>query len=237
MMQFFLKCQAKEVLMSGITLITKPDDEPVSLSEAKEYLRIDDQVDDTLVRSLILTATEWAENQTARSLINRTLKLSIDGIQEIEESLTEGMTTAPFKQFYQNYIEIPFAPLQSVTHIKYFSDTDVESTWATSNYYVDTVREPARVVLRDGGTYPTDLRNANGIEVTFVAGYGENPTDVPEAIRVAILQYITFLYEHRGDFERFPPPKLPSVLNQLLQPYKIVRFSNSSFRQKYMAGY
>lgn len=223
--------------MSGITTVTAAVDLPITLTEAKEYLRLDEQVDDSIVRSYIIAGTSWAENQTARSLINRTLKLSIDGISEIEEPLTEGIKTAPYKQFYKNYIEIPFAPLQSVTHVKYYSDSDVESTWATSNYYVDTVREPARIVLRDGGSFPTDLRKANGIEITFVSGYGENPSDVPEPIRVAILQYVTFLYEHRGDFERFPPPKLPTVLNQLLQPYKILRFSDSSFKQRYLAGY
>ena len=36
---------------------------------------------------------------------------------------------------------------------------------AASRYYVDNVREPARVVLRQGETFPTALRVANAIKV------------------------------------------------------------------------
>ncbi len=223
--------------MSGITEITKPADEPVTLSEIKDYLRLDDQVDDGLLRGLIITARNHAETYTGRNLIQRTMKLSLDGLTEIERPLKEGFATGPFMAHYRNYIELPMGKIQSVTQVKYYDDGDNESTWATSNYYVDTAREPGRIVLRDGGNFPTDLRKANGIEVTYVGGYGENPTDVPESIRTAILQQVTFMYEHRGDFERFPPPKPPVIINQLLQPYKIMRFSNTATGYAYAARF
>ena len=34
-----------------------------------------------------------------------------------------------------------------------------------------------------------------------MAGYGANRSDIPEAIRLGILNIIAFNYEHRGDFE------------------------------------
>jgi len=217
--------------MSGLSVVTAATDLPLSMTETKEYLRLDEQVDDLLIRGLILSANEFVENITHRSLITRTLKLSIDATYRDDIPIRSGVYTAPYKSFYKSFIELPNAPVQSVTHVKYFNDSDVESTWATSNYYVDIEREPARIVLRDGGTFPTDLRKSNGLEVTYLAGYGNNPSDIPETLRLAMLQYVTFLYEHRGDFERFPPPQPPSIMQTLLQPYKIYKFGDSSFAQ------
>jgi len=214
--------------MSGIVTVTEPSIEPVSVVEAREHLRLDDDVDESLVFSLILAARQWAENYTGRSLINRTMQMYLDGFTEVDTSLWEGTRTGIHITNYQNYIELVSAPVSAVSSIKFYNDADTQGTWATSNYYVDTVREPARILLRDGGTYPTNLRAANGLEINYTAGYGANRTDVPEAIRVAILQYMTFMYEHRGDVEQnnIVPPKL---CGQLLNSYRILRYGSNPY--------
>jgi hypothetical protein len=215
--------------MSGLTIVTPPSIEPLTNAETINYLRLDSGVDNMLVESLITTARTWVEDYTKRTLINTTLKLSLDSVYGNQIPMYDGVYTAPYKSSSLNFIELPQSPVSSVTHVKYFNDSDTESTWATSNYYVDLVRHPARIVLRDGGSWPTDLRNANGIEVTYVAGYGSNRSDVPEPIRTAMLQYIVYLYEHRGDFERFPPPEPPKILTSLLLPFTTLRYGVSSF--------
>ena len=40
--------------MSGLVTVTEPSIEPVSVIEAREHLRLDDDVDESLVFSLIL---------------------------------------------------------------------------------------------------------------------------------------------------------------------------------------
>lgn len=212
--------------MSGLTIVTAPTIEPLTSAETINYLRLDSGVDNMLIESLITTARNWVENYTNRTMINTTYKLSLDNISELDVPIKEGLYTAPYKSMYLDYIELPRSPVSSVTHVKYFNDSDTESTWATSNYYVDTARVPSRIVLRDGGSWPTDLRNANGIEVTYVAGYGSNRSDVPEAIKTAMLQYIINLYEHRGDDEgRNLNP--PMMVTSLLQPYVVMRYGVS----------
>ena len=90
--------------------------------------------------------------------------------------------------------------------------------------------------MRDGGTWPTDLRNANGIEVLYIAGYGDTRATIPEPIRVAMLEYIAFLYEHRGDDEgRALNP--PMMIRSLLQPYVIMRYGVSPFNGGMAVGY
>jgi hypothetical protein len=222
--------------MSGLVTVTEPSIEPISVIEARDHLRLDDDVDETLVYSLILAARQWGENYTGRSFISRTMQMYLDGFSELDSPLWEGTRTGIHITNYQNYIEIAGAPVSAVSSIKYYNDADAVSTWATSNYYVDIISEPQRIVLRDSGTFPTNLRAANGLEINYTSGYGTNRTDVPEAIRVALMQYMTFMYEHRGDFERFPPPKPPAILKQLLDPYKILRFGTNAYSNTFKNG-
>ncbi len=218
--------------MSGLTITTAPANEPLDAAETISYLRIDSGVDTTLIDNLIQAARFWCEDYINRTLLTTTFTLSLDRIGERDEYLREGIYTGAYQVPYLNYIELPRSPVQSVTHIKSYTDDNTASTLATSNYYEDLVREPARIVLRDGGSWPTDLRNANGIEVQYVAGYGDSRGTVPEPIRVAMLEYVSFLYEHRGDDEgRTLNP--PMMIKSLLQPYQIMRFGVSAFNGGY----
>ncbi len=84
--------------------------------------------------------------------------------------------------------------------IKYYDTANTESTFAASSYFVDTKSEPARIFLAYGQSWPTStLRPANGICVTFIAGYGDAAANVPENIKQAMLLLIGHLYEHRED--------------------------------------
>jgi len=222
--------------MSGLKIVTGPAVTPVSRTEARNHLRLDDDVDDSQVRSYIQSATNYVENYTGRFLISRTCQMMLDGRLNVEEQIYNGYRTGHSSIPYVGHIEIAANPVISVESIKYYSDDDTEYTWAASNYYVDTFSEPAKIVLRDGGTYPSDMRAANGLAINFTAGYGANPSSIPEDIRVSILQYMTFLYEHRGDFERFPPPKPPLVLSSLLNPYRILRFGAHPYGAIRMTG-
>ena len=214
--------------MAGISVVTEANDDAVSFSETVEYLRLDEQVDTRVIKNLILASTNFVENYTGRALINRTLKLSVDNMDEVDTPLWEGTRIGPDMTLRKNYIELPKAPISSVTHIKHYDDSDNATTFATSKYYVDSVREPARIVLRTGETFPNALRVANAIEITYVAGYGATGSSVPEALRLAMLQYITFNYEHRGELES-GNPRLPQSLKMLMNPYRLVTFSTYPF--------
>tara|TARA_R110000868_G_scaffold61095_1_gene185817 strand:+ start:195 stop:863 length:669 start_codon:yes stop_codon:yes gene_type:complete len=220
--------------MSGLKVITGPALEPISRIEAREHLRLDEDVDDRQIRIYIQAARNWAENYTGRAFINRTMKMYLDGFSAVDEPLWEGMRTGPSVIKYNNYLQLALNPVYSVTSIKYFSDNDTEYTWGTENYYADIISEPAKIVIRDGGTYPTDLRAANGLEINFIAGYGENPSDVPESIKVAMLQFMSFIYEHRGDYEG--SIEAPRVVRSLLDPYKIYRFNSDPYNKLLMTG-
>ena len=213
--------------MGGQSVTTDASIDPLTYSEIRDYLRLDEGVDETLLITLLKMATQYVEKFTGRALINRTITLFIDGVDEIDLALWEGTRVAPDMSIRKRYIELPTTPVSSVTSISSFSDNDTETTFASTKYFVDTAREPARVYLRDGQAWPQSLRVANGLKIVYVAGYGSNRTDVPEAIRLGILNIIAFNYEHRGDFEGVL--RQPAMVQSLLQPYRKLSFTNNPF--------
>ena len=120
------------------------------------------------------------------------------------------------------------SPVSQVQFIKYYDDSDTATTFATSNYYVDTVNEPARVVLRRGQTFPDSgsLRVANAYQIRFDAGYGTAAKDVPQTLKQALNLYISHLYENREIYTDIIQRPIPMSIHSLLLPYRIVRFGS-----------
>jgi len=165
---------------------TAPSVEPVTLYEAKIQLRIDESPDaahrdDDYVTSLIEACRKWCEAFQNRAYITQTWDLYLDEF--------------PGK----DYIEIPLPPLQSVTYLKYKDTDGTLQTWGTSNYVVDINREPGRIALAYGISWPLIYDEMQAVQIQFIAGYGDAATSVPEAVKTAIKLKITELYENRGD--------------------------------------
>ncbi len=207
--------------MAGIQITTAPTQEPLSLQEVKEYLRVEDSTDERLLRPFIETARRIAEEHLGRSLMTQTLSMFVDAYDELADPLWEGTRTGPYLNYYKNYINLPRSPVQSVTAVSTFDDSDNETTMAASKYYVDNVREPARIVLRQGETFPTALRVANAIKVVYVTGYTSAYT-VPEPIRMGMMQHIAYLYEHRGDMYEAAAP-MPPIVKTMYAPYVVMK--------------
>lgn len=190
----------------ALKLITAPAAEPVSASEAKSHLRVDTTADDTYVGTLITVARQNVESHLRRALISQTWEVVLDA-------------------FPAGVIRLPKPPLASVTSIKYTDDEGNESTYSSDNYVVDSDTEPGRVVLKSGQTWPAvTLAAANGVRVRYVAGYGAAGSNVPQAIRQAILLVIGSLYENREDVlvaQGVSIGVLPFGVVALLAPYRI----------------
>lgn len=93
-------------------------------------------------------------------------------------------------------IRLARPPLQSVTHIKYLTSENVLTTWASTEYTVDAITEPARVVTAYNKGIPMDqLAPVNAIVVRYVTGYG-SATDVPASVKLAIKMMIAYRFEN-----------------------------------------
>lgn len=220
-------------------LLIEPAIEPITLSEAKTHLRVDFTDDDTLITTLIIVARQAVEEFLGRALITQTWQVFYDRFPDFFYGQIDGCditSVGSFElpvNFFQDRgrrrareIELLKPPLQSVTHVKTFDNDDTETTFSTDSYQVSVYGGVAptrgRITLRDGATFPFFTRNADGIEIQFIAGYGDAASDVPEQIKQAMLLIIAKLYEDRGDCDDCDST-MPKTAKLLLNPYRMIR--------------
>ena len=213
--------------MAGLSVQTVETAFAITSAEVKSWLRIDGSDDDTVISTLLKASHNWAKRYTGRSLTTQTLKMSIDSVYDTDIPLQEGNYIGIDQDITRRSILLPQSPVASISSVKYYDDADTESTFASSKYYLDNQGIPARFVLRNGESYPTGLRVANALEITYVAGYG-GASDVPDDIKHACLIYTAWLFEHIGDGTE--KMSAPYQATQLLQPYIIRQFGTNPYR-------
>lgn len=185
-----------------------PAVEPVTLAEAKEQVREDGSDSDTLIAALITAAREYVEERTGRALITQTWSLAMDG-----------------PPCGNDAIRLPRPPLQSVTSVVYVDEAGADQTWAVANYRVDTHSEPARIALASDAVWPIPQFVAGAVTVTYVAGYGDTPDTVPQAIRQAILLLVGHWYDHRSpEVVGTVVGRVGFTVDALLAPYVVQGF-------------
>ncbi len=188
----------------GLSVVTPPANEPVSLAEARKHCRIDHAEDDGLLTGIILAARQWAETYLRRALCTQTLDYTL--------------------ACWPDTIVLPRPPHQSVTSISYVDAAGATQVLASSEYQVDLSSDSLAARIRPAyqKTWPTTrLDTFNPITVRYVAGYGGNPSNVPDAIRSAILLLIGNLYEHREDTVIGTiTSQLPIGARHLMDPYR-----------------
>lgn len=187
-----------------LQLISSPEEEPVSLEEAKLHLRVDFVEDDALIAEMIAAARRHAEMLTQRQIITARWKWMLDG-------------------FPCQTIVLPKSPVQSVLTIEYLDLDGILQTMPVENYTVDVAGEPTRITPVFGQIWPLALPQIGSVSMTFDAGYG-TASDVPEGIKSWIKIRLGSLYAHREEMAvlsrgRIDP--LPFV-DGLLDPYKVV---------------
>lgn len=226
----------------ALKVVSEPSNDPVSLADAKLYLRVTDSADDDLITSLITAATRKVENYINQFLITQTWKVTMDHIPLLQRdsrdsggalsggsSWQEGTFDLPVSEVRSqaDFFHLPRGPVQSISSFNSVGRDD--SLTAFTEFNLDNDSDAPRIYLKSDKTWPTDLRSRNAIQITVVYGYGNNEIDVPGDITTAIKIVLTPLYEDRGcenDAQYAPNGKassMPSGAACLLDPYTIER--------------
>lgn len=196
----------------GLQLVSPPEIRALTLDACKAQLRIedDDTASDYEVAMFIEAVTNQAEKITRRALTTSTWRYSTGGFPA-----------------HGSFLEVPRAPLQSVTHIKYYDTGGTLQTLSSSDYFVDADIEPGRIGLKVGSVWPSTANYSNAVQVTFVAGWARRE-DIPFGLRQAMLYHVAHLYEFRQPVEsgRFgqDPIEIPFTLKSMYAPFRVSRF-------------
>nr|PZN48754.1 MAG: hypothetical protein DIU61_18155 [Bacteroidota bacterium] len=188
-------------------IVTPPASEPVTLSEAKAQLSVTSSAHDTRITSLITTARRQVERYLKRALITQTWKV--------------------YYNCFHAVMELPYPPLQSVTHVKYYDDSGTLQTLSSDLYWEDLASEPGKIVRKYDAVYPELLAGRpNAVEIQYVAGYGD-ADDVPEEIRHAILMLVTDYFDNRGEVVvGSMAQRIPGFIKDLVHDYRMYDFAH-----------
>lgn len=175
---------------------------PVSLTEAKAHLKVDINTDDTLITNLIIASTQLSEEYTNRFFINTV----------INQTCT---TFLDLKSLFKSKVV-------SVTHVKYYDSDNTLQTLTSSNYVVNNQFEPAQINPAVDFSFPDIADRIDAVECKYTVGYGAAASDVPNAIKQAILLTIGNWYANRESviIGRITS-ELPQSALWLLNTYKV----------------
>lgn len=182
----------------GLAVVTPPTTEPVTVAEAKAFLRLDGGDDDGLIGGLIVAARRWCEDYTGRTFVTTVFDWSFDC-------------------FGGPVLYMPRPTVQSVASITYLDKAGVTQTLAPTVYRVDTASEIGRIALGYGQVWPPTLPEINAVTARFTAGY----TAVPEHVKQAILLLTGELYEQRQQSVQGVVSSVPFGVRELLATEKI----------------
>lgn len=183
--------------------LTPPALQPVSLDEARAFLRLDQTHEDELLTTLITAARLMIEAASGRMLIEQGWRIVLDAWPR------------------DGVIRLPLSPVASIEGARVYDGNGVAQTVAAGALHLDATAEPP--LIRLAAPVPQVGRRLAAIEIDVVAGYGAEPEDVPALLRHAVLQLAARWFEQRGDIAGRDASALPPEILALVAPFRRAR--------------
>jgi uncharacterized phiE125 gp8 family phage protein len=179
-----------------VNIKTPPAGEPVTVSETKEFLREDRDVEDTLISAQIKAARIALERHTGWHLLPTVFEMSMKAFETVF---------------------IPKKPLKSGTvSISYLDENGDSQTLDSSKFIVHEEESPAEIEFLND--LPDLYDTKFPITVTFTAGFESAPEDWKNLVKI-----ITMFYWKRDITAGVNPLQLPMV-RSLIQNNMVGRF-------------
>lgn len=158
-----------------VVVTVAPAAEPLTTADAKAHCRVDHSDDDTLIASYSAAARSLVEAMTGTRLYTQTVSFKTDD--------------------WSDLLNLPIAPVQSISSIAYTDTAGDVITLAGTVYETRLDLLEPRIVLKYGQTWPT-IREGSLITVTAVVGYGAagaQPADLMHGLKLIVGD----MYAHR----------------------------------------
>lgn len=214
-----------------LRLVTDATSEPVSLSDAKAFCRVDIPDDDALITSLITAARRYVEKQTGLALKTQTWAAVLDNWPEgVRQGLGgpwwDGVRDAPLSLVTPTtVIEIGKRPFQAVTNVKLRDAYGTLTTVDSSIYWTEISDMRGRINRKLGQIWPVVIYAGSGaIEVTFTAGFDASPYEgVPDDLVTAIKVMVKHWYDFREPITEGSVAKVPMHVGDILKNWMPMR--------------
>ena len=176
---------------------------PVAIEDARAQLRMDDlRHDDEYLMMLIRGQCDLIERSYQCSLLNKT-------VTELHRQFPLS-STVPM-------VIAGLWPIGSITSVQYYDSANTLQTWASSEYTTNISSGCVTIIPKPNYTYPSDMAvRPDAVQITYVAGYGTSPANIPDSVRLGLLSRIGRAYTNRED----SPEQVFSMSDVLLQPLR-----------------
>ena len=185
-------------------LLEPPASEPLSLAEAKNFLRVEHAADDALIGALIAAARGAVEAATRRVCITQTWRIALDRWPKSEHNRPARIVS-------------PVNPLRALVAARVLAADGTPSALGTDAFTLNTVAVPGLIAFERANVAEPG-RALAGIEFDVSVGYGE-AASVPAPLVQAIRLLLARAYEQR---ERVADDKLPDDVARLIAPFRVL---------------
>lgn len=186
-------------MSESLIVVTPATEAPISLEEAKKHLRVISTDQDGYIARLLEYVAPLVEARTSRAFKQTEYRWKID--------------------CWDLVLNLPRAPLVSVTHIKYIDTAGAQQTMPSGDYVADTDSQPGRVYPTYNTPWPFTLEGyPRVIEVQFIAGYS-NARMAPH--QHAVLLLLSHLFERHEPFEVMELHPIPEGLWNMVDDHRV----------------
>ena len=182
-------------------LLAGPAEEPVSLADARAFLRLDDTAEDGLVQTLVASARLHVEAVTGRAMLTQSWRLVLDGWPA------------------ERTIALPVGPVQALTAVTVFDRDDEPHDLDLAPFSI----QAGRLLLPQALEGAPALRQRLGLEIDYVGGHGDTAEAVPADLKHACLVLVGYWFEHRDAvIAAGAGAVVPAGFDRLVAPYRRV---------------
>ena len=182
--------------------VTAPASTPISLSEAKDHLRVTHSDEDGLIAGLIAAAVA-----------------QVDALG----SLGRAMVTQTWAQYVPQspgWVRLEMGPFIALVSVEYYDAAGVLQTADLSGF--ETWLQDDFVICKpkQGFDWPTADTRPDAIKITYSAGYGAG-SDVPTNIRHALLLMVAHWYENRSATSEAALRDIPMGVDMMINAERV----------------
>lgn len=159
------------VQSAKIEVVSDSVDEPISLYDAKKWLRVDSTDDDDFISGLITASVEELEAYLKQPILPKTINFYT--------------SYSSFDDNGDEFIYIPYDARNTPT-VSIFSEGDTENSVTTFKVY------GKKINLGSHGFVP---RENHGYKINYIAGISGDVASCPEGIKYALKELISLKYD------------------------------------------
>lgn len=158
--------------------LSEPETDPVSLEEAKSWLRVSGSYDDGDIAQVLAAARESVEEAACVITTARRIRVALPGFP------------------LRSLIELPACPVLSVESLHYYAPDGTDTLAPATDYTL--IADEFRPVVWRRGVWPEVEDRPDAVRLIVRAGY-ESPGAVPPMLKQAILLTLGHWYENRSN--------------------------------------